>query len=198
MRLGTLRPSTSTPTTAVRRAGAALAATALLLGATACSGDEEPDQDPAASAEPSESVPTAEPGPEVEARTATFAAPEGFEVAKTKKKSQAVIATGPAGNLVTVVELDFPGEAPTLERQAEIAASSLGDKFTVGEPVEVDGVEMWHLSGKESKGSFADVYGAVVDGTAVRLTLRLANDEYDTAQRAAVNQQVLDSWTWGA
>ena len=32
----------------------------------------------------------------------------------------------------------------------------------------------------------------------MRLTLRLASDEYDADQRAAVNQQLLDSWTWDA
>lgn len=188
MRLGQLLPTR----TASRRLGAALAATALLLGATACSGDDEPSSEPTSSATP------AEPGPEVTADTASFEAPSGFVLAEPSKKSKAILATGSSGNLVSVVELDFPGQAPTLERQAEIAMMGLGEKFSVEEPVEVDGVEMWHLSGKEGKGRFADVYGAVVDGTAVRLTLRLANAEYDAEQRAAVNQQVLDSWSWSA
>ena len=40
------------------------------------------------------------------------------------------------------------------------------------------------------------IYGAVVDGTSVRLTIRLADAEYDEAERAAVNEQVLASWSW--
>ena len=110
----------------------------------------------------------------------------------------AVLATGPGGDLVSLVELDFPADPPSLERQAEITLMGLGKKFEVQEPVEVDGVEMYHLSGKEAKGRFADVYGAVVDGTAIRLTVRLSGEEYDAEQRTAVNQQVLDSWSWDA
>lgn len=178
MRLGDL---------AQTRAAAALLATGLLLGTTACSGDDELDE-PTASA-------SATPGPQVEAESATFEAPSGFELGE-ETDNGATIATGPSGALVSLVEVEFPGEAPDIERQAEIALDGLGDKFELQEPVEVDGIEMWHLSGKESKGGFADVYGAVKDGTAVRLTLRLGNDEYDAEERAAVNQQVLESWTW--
>lgn len=200
MRLGAFpssRPASRAPRTR-SRAGASLLALGLLLGATACSGDESSSSEPEGSSASASTGAEAEPGPEVEAETATFEAPGGFVVAEGSKKSDAILATGPAGNLVSVVELDFPGDAPSLERQAEITLMGLGEKFEVQDPVEVDGVEMYHLSGKESKGRFADVYGAVVDGTAVRLTLRLSAEEYDADQRAAVNQQVLDSWTWDA
>lgn len=173
------------------RPAAVLLGAALLLGGAACSGEDEPDS-PAASSSPS-----AEPGPEVAVDSATFQAPSGFELGEETGQG-AVIATGPSGGLLSLVEVDFPGEAPDIKRQAEIALDGLGDKFTAEEPIEVDGVEMWHLSGKESKGTFADVYGAIVDGTAVRLTVRLGNDEYDAEQRAAANQQVLDSWSWAA
>lgn len=173
------------------RPAAVLLCAALLLGGTACSGSDEDEPDtPAASASTS-----AEPGPEVTADSATFQAPSGFEAGEETDKG-ATIATGPSGGLVSLVEVDFSGKAPDIERQAEIALEGLGDKFTVEEPVEVDGVEMWHLSGKESKGTFADVYGAIVDGTAVRLTLRLTSDEYSAGEREAANQQVLDSWSW--
>jgi len=199
MRLGVLPSSRSSRSgsRAGSRVGASVLALGLLLGASACSGDDD-----SSSSEPEGSAASAstaaEPGPAVEADTATFEAPSGFVVAEGSGKSDAVLATGPGGNLVSVVELDFAGDPPSLERQAEITLMGLGDKFEAQDPVEVDGVEMYHLSGKESKGRFADVYGAVVDGTAVRLTLRLASDEYDADQRAAVNQQLLDSWTWDA
>ena len=201
MRLGALP---STRPTRPARAGAAVLALGLLLGASACSSDDsssEPEGSSAGSSAGATTGTEVEPGPQVEAETATFEAPGGFEVAagsKGSKKSDVVLATGPGGDLVSVVELDFPGDAPSLDRQAEIPLMGLGEKFEVQEPVEVDGVQMYHLSGKESKGRFADVYGAVVDGTAVRLTVRLGDDQYDAEQRAAVNQQVLDSWTWDA
>lgn len=192
MRLGTVLPARSTTRSTRARLGAAALGVTLALGATACSGEDEPN-DPDATAQASE---TAAPGPQVEAETATFQAPSGFELGEPSKKSPAVIATGPSGALVSLVEIEFPGEAPDIERQGEIALEGLGEKFTAEEPVEVDGVEMWHVSGKESKGNYADVYGAVVDGTSVRLTIRLSDAEYDDAERDAVNQQVLASWSW--
>ena len=194
MRLGDMTPSRSLRS----RTGAATLALGLLLGASACSGDDDSSSSKADSGTSAEATATAAPGPEVEAQTATFSAPEGFVVADTSKKTDAVLATGPGGDLVSLVELDFPADPPSLERQAEITLMGLGKKFEVQEPVEVDGVEMYHLSGKEAKGRFADVYGAVVDGTAIRLTVRLSGEEYDAEQRTAVNQQVLDSWSWDA
>lgn len=191
MRLGTALPARSTRS-ARARAGAAVLGVTLALGATACSGEDDPSE-PDATAQATE---TAEPGPEVEAETASFQAPSGFELGEPSKKSPAVIATGPAGALVSLVEIEFPGEAPELDRQQEIVLEGLGRKFTAEEQLEVDGIEMWHVSGKESQGNYADVYGAVVDGTAVRLTIRLADAEYDEAERAAVNEQVLASWSW--
>lgn len=192
MRLGTALPVRSTTRSTRARLGAAALGVTLALGATACSGEDEPSE-PDATAQATE---TAEPGPEVEAETASFQAPSGFELGEPSKKSPAVIATGPAGALVSLVEIEFPGEAPELDRQQEIVVDGLGEKFTAEDVVEVDGIEMWHVSGKESKGNYADVYGAVVDGTAVRLTIRLADAEYDEAERAAVNEQVLASWSW--
>jgi hypothetical protein len=192
MRLGTALPARSTTRSTRARLGAAALGVTLALGATACSGEDEPS-DPDATAQATE---TAEPGPEVEAETATFQAPSGFELGEPSKKSPAVIATGPSGALVSLVEIEFPGEAPEIDRQQEIALDGLGEKFAAEDVVEVDGVEMWHVSGKESKGNYADVYGAVVDGTSVRLTIRLADAEYDEAERAAVNEQVLASWSW--
>lgn len=192
MRLGHLSARPTTRSTRARLGAAALGVT-LLLGASACSDSEDEPDSPDATSQPSA---TADPGPEVEAETATFQAPSGFEIGEPSKKSPAVIATGPEGALVSLVEIDFPGEAPEIERQGEIALEGLGEKFTAEEPVEVDGVEMWHVSGKESKGNYADVYGAVVDGTSVRLTIRLSDEEYDDAERAAVNEQVLASWSW--
>lgn len=192
MRLGTALPARSTTRSTRARLGAAALGVTLALGVTACSGEDEPSE-PDATAQASE---TAEPGPEIEAETATFQAPSGFELGEPSKKSPAVIATGPTGALVSLVEIEFPGEAPEIERQQEIVLDGLGEKFTAEDVVEVDGVEMWHVSGKESKGNYADVYGAVVDGTSVRLTIRLADTEYDEAERAAINEQVLASWSW--
>lgn len=188
MRLGVPAPA--------RTLTATLLATGLLLGTAACSDEEDPGQEPG-SAQTSGATEAAEPGPEVTADVATFEAPSGFEVGEETGQG-AIIASSPDGDLLSVVEVDFPGEAPDTDAQAEIALDGLGRKFEVQEPVEVDGVEMWHISGKESQGTFADVYGAVVEGTAVRLTLRLGSDEYDAEQRAAANQQVLDSWTWSS
>ena len=189
-----MRLGVPVPARATTRAPAALLSLGLLLGTAACSDDEDPGQQPDSAASASE---TAEPGPEVTADVATFEAPTGFEVGEETEKG-AIIASAPDGGLLSLVEVDFPGKAPDIDRQADIALEGLGRKFEVQEPVEVDGVEMWHVSGKESQGSFADVYGAVVDGTAVRLTLRLGSDEYDAKERAAANQQVLDSWTWSS
>ncbi len=191
MRLGHLSARPTTRSTRARLGATALGVT-LALGVTACSGEDEPDT-PDATAQTSE---TAEPGPEVEAETASFAAPSGFELGKASKKSPAVIATGPSGALVSLVEIEFPGDAPEIDRQQEIVLDGLGEKFSAEEVVEVDGIEMWHVSGKESKGNYADIYGAVVDGTSVRLTIRLSDEEYDDAERAAVNEQVLASWSW--
>lgn len=192
MRLGTALPARSNRRSTRARLGAAALGTTLLLGAPACSSEDEPDS-PDATAQATE---TAEPGPEVEAESATFQAPSGFELGEPSKKSPAVIATGPSGALVSLVEIELPGEAPEIDRQQEIVLEGLGRKFTAEDVVEVDGVEMWHVSGKESQGNYADVYGAVVDGTSVRLTIRLTDAEYDDAERAAVNEQVLASWSW--
>lgn len=172
--------------------------TCLLLGVTACSDDSSPDSEPSAqpSAATSSAAPAAD-GPEVDATTATFSVPADFEVGEPTKQG-AVIATGPSGELVSLVEVDFPAGDLPLDRQAEIAVEGLGAKFTAEDPVEVDGVEMWHVSGKESQGNFADVYGAIRGGNAVRLTVRLSGEEYDAAERAALNESILASWTWAA
>lgn len=165
------------------------------MGATACSDDDEPEPaQPAASAsEPSEAT---EPGPEVDGDRASFVAPAAFEPRERSEDSPAVVATGPAGSVISLIEVPLVGEPPAIDRQQEIVLDGLGEKFTAEEVVEVDGIEMWHVSGKESKGNYADVYGAVVDGTSVRLTIRLSDEEYDDAERAAVNEQVLASWSW--
>lgn len=176
-----------------RLAALALAAP-LLLGVAACSGDDEPGDQPAASGSTSASA-SATPGAEITSDVATFEAPSGFEAGETTGKG-AVIATSPTGGLVSLVVVDFPSEAPDLDRQAEIALDGLGRKFTLEDPVEVDGVEMWHAAGKESKGSFADVYGAIRDEQAVRLTIRLSGDDYSPSEMDTARQQVLDSWTW--
>lgn len=178
-----------------RRTAAALVTTVLLMGATACSDDEEPEptQPAATTSEPSE---TTDPGPELEGDKASFVAPAGFQLRERSEGSPAVVATGPDGSVISLIEVPLAGEPPLLDRQQEIVLDGLGGKFTAEEVVEVDGIEMWHVSGKESKGNYADVYGAVVDGTSVRLTIRLSDVEYDDAERAAVNEQVLASWSW--
>lgn len=189
MRLGDLSLS---------RLTAATAAAALALTLAACSGEEGEDDGPEASASASATV-AVEPGPELEAGAVTINAPEGFEVQEQRKKnSPAVVAAGPAGSLVSIVELDFPNEAPALDRQAETALTGLGEDFTIEDDVQVDGVDMWHISGQEGDGPFTHVYGAIQDGTAVRLTVRLSGDEYSAEEREAVLQQMMDSWTWNA
>lgn len=186
MRLGVHTPDRRTSSRL-----AALAITApLLLGTAACSSDDEPGDRPAASVSAS-----ATPGAEITSDVATFESPSGFEAGETTGKG-AVIATSPTGGLVSLVTVDFPGDAPDLDRQAEIALEGLGRKFTLEDPVEVDGVEMWHASGKESKGSYADVYGVIRDEQAVRLTIRLSGDDYSPSEMDTARQQVLDSWTW--
>lgn len=173
----------------------ALLATVTVLGLSGCSSEDEPEPaQPAATA--SEPSATTEPGPEIEGDRASFVAPAGFDLRDPSEDSPAVVATGPAGSVISLIEVPLAGEPPLLERQQEIVLDGLGEKFTAEEPVEVDGVEMWHVSGKESKGNYADVYGAVVDGTSVRLTIRLSDAEYDDAERDAVNEQVLASWSW--
>lgn len=131
MRLGALP---SARPTRPARAGAAVLALGLLLGASACSSDDsssEPEGSSASSSTGTSTGAEVEPGPEVEAETATFEAPGGFEVAAGSKKSDVVLATGPGCDLVSVVELDFPGDAPSLDRQAEITLMGLGEKFEV-------------------------------------------------------------------
>lgn len=183
------------PTGPASLATATLVITVTVLGLSSCSSEGEPEpSQPAATA--SESSPTSEPGPEIDGDAASFQAPNGFEMAEPSEDSPAVFATGPSGSVVSLVEVGLAVEPPILDRQQEIALDGLGEKFTAEEPVLVDDIEMWHLSGKESKGAFADVYGAVVDGTSVRLTIRLSDEEYDDAERAAVNEQVLASWSW--
>jgi len=132
----------------------------------------------------------------VETESASFQAPSGFELVASEGDEPATALSGPSGAVISLVEVELAGEAPEIERQQEIVLDGLGEKFTAEDVVEVDGVEMWHVSGKESKGNYADVYGAVVDGTSVRLTIRLSDEEYDDAERAAVNEQVLASWSW--
>ena len=181
----------------LRLLGRAVLAAAFSLGVAACSSDDEP-----AASEPvvSSSVTTDEqgdePGPEIDGQAATFRAPPGFVLIEIGEDTPALAAAGPAGAIVSLVEVELAGASPALDRQEAIALEGLGAKFVAAEPLEVDGVEMWHLTSPDSRGQHVDVYGAVVDGTAVRLTIRLADAEYDEAERAAVNEQVLASWSW--
>lgn len=176
------------------RWGVALASSGLIWPLAGCSEEGTPTPAPPSTA-PGASD-TAEPGPEIEGEAASFQAPAGFAPGEPTEESPATFATGPAGAVISLVEVELAGQPPLLDRQQEIALDRLGPKYSSETTVPVDGVEMWHLSGREPGDEMVDVYGTVLDGTSVRLTIRLADAEYDEAERAAVNEQVLASWSW--
>jgi len=161
----------------VGRTVSAVAVTALVLALAGCGGEDpglgadEPSSSAAATDEAAESpsgspsetgVPAAD-GPKVSQGSLTLHFPRGYQPRKVG--TYLVSSTGPEGQDVAVTARQSVS-TETLDESADIGADN-GDwvgKPTRSENVLVDGVEMWHFTGKNFGGYPADTYGVDFGG----------------------------------
>jgi hypothetical protein len=150
-------------------------ATVLVVALAGCGGvypgAAEPSSSAAATSEAAESpsgspsetgVPAAD-GPRVSKGSLTLHFPQGYEPRKVG--TYLVSSTGPEGQDVAVTARQSIS-TETLDESADIGADN-GDwvgKPTRAEDVLVDGVEMWHFTGKNFGGFPADTYGVDFGG----------------------------------
>lgn len=158
-----------------RTVSAMATATVLVVALAGCGGEdpgaEEPSSSAAATSEAAESpsgspsetgVPAAD-GPRVSKGSLTLHFPQGYEPRKVG--TYLVSSTGPEGQDVAVTARQSIS-TETLDESADIGADN-GDwvgKPTRAEDVLVDGVEMWHFTGKNFGGFPADTYGVDFGG----------------------------------
>lgn len=152
------------------------AVTALVVALAGCGGEdpglgaEEPSSSAAAteaaespSGSPSETGVPAADGPKVSKGSLTLHFPQGYEPRKVG--TYLVSSTGPEGQDVAVTARRSVS-TETLDESADIGADN-GDwagKPTRADDVLVDGVEMWHFTGKNFGGFPADTYGVDFGG----------------------------------
>lgn len=160
----------------VRTVAAMAAVTALVVALAGCGGEdpglgaEEPSSastaSDTASASPSEDVEPGVPaadGPKVSKGSLTLHFPQGYRPRRVG--TYLVSSTGPAGEDVAVTARRSVS-TETLDESADIGADN-GDwagKPSRADDVLVDGVEMWHFTGKNFGGFPADTYGVDFGG----------------------------------
>lgn len=162
-----------------RTLGRTVSAVVLVLGLAGCGGEEpeagpeessssaaatdEASQSPSGSPSGTEADVPAADGPRVSKGSLTLHFPQGYEPRKVG--TYLVSSTGPEGQDVAVTARQSVS-TETLDESADIGADN-GD--WVGKPrrtdnVLVDGVEMWHFTGKNFGGYPADTYGVDFGG----------------------------------
>jgi len=190
----------------VGRTVSALAVTALVLVLAGCGGEDpglgadEPSSSAAATDEAAESpsgspsetgVPAAD-GPRVSKGSLTLHFPQGYQPRKVG--TWVVSSTGPAGEQVAVTARPT-SSALSLDESARLGSDngSWAGKPTRADDVVVDGVEMWHFTGKNYADFVADTFGVEFGGYAVVL---LFSSPTDRATHEDLVASILASVRW--
>ncbi len=192
-------------------AAAASLGLVLAIGA-ACDGSEDPGPDPSPSATgtpgsgsptPSDE-PSAEPsaeaatGPLLKMPEAQVRAPEGWVKADGMVPTISR-ATPPEGiSAIRLGSIDAFGATPSLDELAQntIMASLAETKPKKQPNVEIDGKEVYHLSGPTDERNYLDQYGVVYKDRIVTLEIDLDTKYVSEAERAEIVESVLASFTW--
>lgn len=186
-----------------RWAGRFVWGAALVLALAGCGGeDPTPPADPGEAStstgptgdvtESEEPGTPAADGPRVSKGSLTLNFPQGYEPRKVG--TMVVTSTGPLGEQMAVTANESMS-VQTLDESAEMGADngSWGAKPKRAGNVVVDGVEMWHFTGKDSIGWLADTYGVEFGGydMVLQFATPLAAQEHDL-----VVDSVLASVRW--
>ncbi|WP_167736424.1 hypothetical protein [Nocardioides sp. 1609] len=161
---------------------------------------------PSEAGSPSEEPTTAEPtepavvpasGPELTMDVATVRLPEGWELTDGQASFLAT-GTDPGAGATSFIGLSqFPSLTPDptpAELEETVLDGDLRGRGEVQDPVEVDGVEMRRLTGRDGSSSL-EVFIALVDGDLVTLKIRQGKDIPQDA-RDEVVASVLASFSW--
>lgn len=176
---------------------AALVAAGLLL--TGCSDeDADPQADPSDTATSSDTAtpdePTASPEPTVEPASGVrveldriaMHAPAGWR--KAKQLSPFLVQVDEPGsvNSVSLGDLSAVSDTP-LQEQAEIAADNERQSEIV-DPVEIGGVDWYHIVGREDRFADFEQFGTIHNGSEAVISFSL-----DTELAEDERQQIIDS-----
>lgn len=161
---------------------------------------DEPSSQPSVEPSVEPSTPSVEPasGPDLSQKTLTVRAPQGWQLTREADPFTAQATDGLSAISVTEIE-DFGDGLLSIREQAEIARDSgpyLQDPEIL-EPVEIDGLEWYHLAGPTDRVRHLDAFGTSVDGTSYSVDISLQRELVTPAQREQVVASVLASISIG-
>ena len=179
-----------------------LAATLLLAG---CSDDgEDPEGSPTStptdatsstSTDPSPSEPGVEPasGFVIDLERVTMRVPEGWK--KVRQMAAFLVGAQDPGSFssVSLGDLSAAGE-PSLAEQAEFAAQS-ESRTRILDPVEIAGVEWYHVVGREDDLVGFEEFGTVHNGSQATISFSL-DDKVPADEQQALIASVLATVAW--
>ncbi len=147
--------------------------------------------------EPTEAAVVPASGPELAMDVATVRLPEGWRLTEGQASFLATGTDPGAGSTSFIGLSQFPSTTsdPTAaELEETVLEGDLRGRGMVQDPVEVDGVEMRRVTGRDGASSI-EVLIALVDGDLVTLKVRQGKD-IPGAERAEVVASVLASFRW--
>ncbi|MDF1602936.1 hypothetical protein [Nocardioides sp. YIM 152315] len=195
------------------RAAAAAALATLLLPLAACGDDDPPaGDDPASTSSPSEpedestsAEPSEEPsveaatGPLLEMPNVQVNAPEGWKKGRAFIDIQTDAHNAGSTAMVVLASIELPAadiETPLAEQmKSAIRTSSKKPPPTAKDPVELGGVEWYHIYSDGGSDTSEDIYGVDHGGYQTRLTFSFA-DEVPLAEQQETTASVLASLAW--
>lgn len=191
----------------LRSTTAALALSGLLLAG--CGDDGAAPEDPGPSPAPgSASTGSADAGPtgptgasvppadgvRLELPAISVHAVAGWEVdAMQTDSSVSATSTDQLGNSVSLSQVPDPADGRLgLRRAAELSidAALWLQRPRILEPVELDGVEVYHVSGRVSTAQLVEEFGATVDGQGVSVQI-LLHDQVPAKERREIVRSIL-------
>ena len=125
---------------------------------------------------------------------ASVNAPDGWRREK-KSFDFSLEATDPDSiGILQFTDLDASGTA-SLAEQVKFIAKTYTPPLKVMKPVEIDGVDFYHLAGRSSRYTYAEAFGTIYHGGQVALSMNFPTD-LKPAERQEVVDSVLASFHW--
>jgi hypothetical protein len=184
-----------------RTALAALAAAALLVAG--CGDDEGSEADPgptpsgagSTASDPTPTEPTAEPatGLLLDRDRIRMNAPEGWKRQRQIATFLDAVSDPDTDSTVSLGDLSAVGD-PTLDQLAEFATKSRPNVRFLG-PVEIAGVDWYHVTGREGRYARFEQFGTIHEGSQATITFSL-DDDLPRAEQQEVVDSVLASVEW--
>lgn len=188
---------------------AALVAAAGLLLAGCSDADDDPGADPSetpsgsTTAEPSdsgepspsESEASVDPatGPDLSRERIAMRAPEGWKLDQAPADFLIQAYDPDNSSSIILSDLSSVGQ-PSLQEQVRAALLSTPQLEEL-DPVEIAGVEWYHLSGRENEFRSLDSYGTVHDGSMAVIDFKF-DDEVPAAEQEEITASVLATVEW--